>query len=441
MEWSFSKRTSLLVLWLYRLLFLPALLVMLPAYLRRMLRRGGYRDGFSGRFGRVEGLAPKRDGVRRVWIQAVSVGEVLAIAPVLQALRQRADVEVYLTTTTSTGAAQARERYAGWVAAIGYFPLDWWPFSVRAWRRIQPDLIVLTESEFWPEHLHQAVRRRVLVLCINGRLSDRSFSRMLKLRGVVQHLARGVSRVLACSQLDGTRFARLGLPGVPIDVVGSIKLDVEIPRLDATACAELRASLGLPPESLVLLGSSTWPGEEAALLATWKQARAAGLACTLVLVPRHAERRGEIAALLRAAGVRFHLRSTGHATGPVDVSVADTTGELRKITQLATLVFVGKSLPPHDQGQTPVEAAILEKPVLFGPGMSNFREIVAGLVMGGAARVVHDADELTRVAVHLLKTPGERETMARACIAWHAANRGAIDKTTAAIVRLLGLPD
>jgi len=429
------------VLWLYRLLFLPALIVTLPAYIRRMFRRGGYRDGFSGRFGVVQGLPARRPGVRRVWIQAVSVGEMLAIAPVLQALRQREDIEVYLTTTTTTGAAQARERYAGIVAAIGYFPLDFWPLSARAWRRVQPDLVVLTESEFWPEHLHQAARRRVPVLCINGRLSDRSFARMMQLRGPVRRMARGISRVLACSQLDGSRFAQLGLPGVPVDVVGSIKLDVEIPRLDEAGCAELRAALGLPTEGLVLLGSSTWPGEEVALLESLQRVRAAGLACSLVLVPRHAERRVEIAGLLRAAGVRFHLRSTGPAPGVVDVAVGDTTGELRKITQLADLVFVGKSLPPHDQGQTPVEAAILEKPVLFGPGMSNFREIVAGLVMGGAARVVHDADELAVATLQLLKSPDQRETMARACATWHAANRGAIDKTTAAIIHLLGLPD
>ncbi|MBE2214251.1 MAG: glycosyltransferase, partial [Opitutaceae bacterium] len=215
------------MLWLYRFLFLPALIVTLPAYLRRMFRRGGYRDGFSGRFGKIVGLPARRPGVRRVWIQAVSVGETLAIAPVLQALRQREDIEVYLTTTTTTGAAQARERYGSAVAAIGYFPLDFWPFSARAWRSVQPDLVVLTESEFWPEHLYQARKRGVPVLCINGRLSDRSFARMMKLRGLARRLARGVTRVLACSQHDGARFSQLGLPGVPIDVVGSLKLDVE----------------------------------------------------------------------------------------------------------------------------------------------------------------------------------------------------------------------
>lgn len=429
------------MIWLYRFLFLPALLVMLPAYVRRMSRRGGYRQGFSGRFGAIRGLAPRRPGVRRVWIQAVSVGEILAIAPVLQALRQRHDIEIYLTTTTSTGAAQARERYGSWVAAIGYFPLDWWWFSARAWRAIQPDLVVLTESEFWPEHLHQARSRGVPVLCINGRLSDRSFARMQKMRSLVQQLARGVTRVLACSQHDGARFRQLGLSGVAVEVVGSLKLDVEIARLDDRACAALRAELGLPAEGLILLGSSTWPGEEAALLQTLRQVRAGGLACSLVLVPRHAERREEIGTLLHEAGLPFHFRSQGKASRVVDVAVGDTTGELRSITQLADLVFVGKSLPPHDQGQTPVEAAILEKPVLFGPGMSNFREIVAGLVMSGAARVVHDPDELARTAVALLKSPDEREAMSRACAAWHVANRGAIDKTTAAIVSMLGLPD
>ena len=429
------------MLWLYRFLFRPVVLVILPGYIRRMRRRGGYRSGFSGRFGAVRGLGPKRPGIRRVWIQAVSVGEILAIAPVLQALHRRDDVEVYLTTTTSTGAAQARERYGSLVAGIGYFPLDWWPWSARAWKAIQPDLVVLTESEFWPEHLHQAARHRTPVLCINGRLSDRSFARMMKVRTLVQHLARGVTRVLACSQHDGSRFEQLGLPGVPVQVVGSIKLDVEIPRLDESTREALRSSLGVPAGSLVILGSSTWPGEEAVLIETLRQARSAGIFCTLVLVPRHAERRAELETLVRPSGLRYHLRSRGQAPVDVDVSIADTTGELRAITQVADIVFVGKSLPPHDQGQTPVEAAILEKALLCGPGMSNFREIVAGLVMSGAARIVHDPDELTRTALQLLRSPVERENMAHACSVWHAANRGSIEKTTAAIVQLLGVRD
>ena len=158
------------MIWLYRLLFLPTLLVAAPYYLRRMRKRGGYGPNFSHRFGGTPPLPPKRPGVRRIWLQAVSVGEMLAIGPLLEALRQDGTVEIYLTTTTSTGHQLARERYGPLVVALGYFPLDWWPFSWRAWRRIQPDLAILMEGERWPEHIRQAARRRVPVLSINARL-------------------------------------------------------------------------------------------------------------------------------------------------------------------------------------------------------------------------------------------------------------------------------
>ena len=146
------------MLWLYRLFFIPALVVLTPLYLWRMRRRGGYQADFAHRFGAHPSLPPP--GVKRVWLQAVSVGEMLAIGPLLEALH-RDGVEVYLTTTTSTGYRLANDRYLGLTVGIGYFPLDAWPFSARAWRRIAPDLAILTEGERWPEHLAQARKRGV----------------------------------------------------------------------------------------------------------------------------------------------------------------------------------------------------------------------------------------------------------------------------------------
>jgi len=160
----------MLMLWLYRIIFLPALVLSAPVYLRRMRRRGGYGGNFTQRFGAHDGLPAKRPGVKRVWLQAVSVGEMLAIAPMLEALAKEGGTEVYLTTTTSTGYRLAKERYTGLTIGIGYFPLDWWLFSRRAWRHIAPDLVILTEGERWPELIHQATKRHVPVLGINARL-------------------------------------------------------------------------------------------------------------------------------------------------------------------------------------------------------------------------------------------------------------------------------
>ena len=419
------------MLWLYRLLFIPALLVIAPRYLRRMWRRGGYRGGFNQRFGGHPRLPKKPPRVRRVWLQAVSVGEMLAVAPLLEALR-RDRVEVYLTTTTSTGFRIANDRYLGLTCGIGYFPIDWWPFSALAWRRIAPDLVVLMEGERWPEHLRQAAKRGVPVLCINARVSDRSFRRLKAFSSVAHLMFDGITRLLPSSAQDEARFSDLGVPAEKMSMTGNIKLDVKIPALEEAACVQLRCELGLPA-GLVLLGSSTWPGEEEALLEALRLAREAGVGCSLLLVPRHAERRLEIEKLLRRVGVKFHFRSHGVAPRDVEVVVGDTTGELRKFTQLADLVFVGKSLPPHTEGQTPVEAAVLEKPILFGPGMGNFRLIARDLIARGAAREVGSPAALATAVQELLRDASQRVALAAAARVWHRDNAGAVERTLAVI--------
>jgi 3-deoxy-D-manno-octulosonic-acid transferase len=419
------------MLWLYRLLFVPALLLMAPRYVRRMKKRGGYRDKFSHRFGGHPLLPPKKPGTKRVWLQAVSVGEMLAIAPLLQALRNEG-VEIYLTTTTSTGYRQAIDHYTGFTIGIGYFPIDWWPFSARAWRRLAPDLVILTEGERWPEHLHQAARRGVPVLSINARLSDRSYQRMKRFRAVAHLMVGDVTRLLPCSEQDAIRFQELGVPAAKIFTTGNIKLDVAIPLLSVDERASLRRELGLG-EGLVLLGSSTWPGEEEALLEALRLARERGLRCTLLLVPRHAERRFEVSQFVTAAGLKYHLRSQGPAAEAVDVAIGDTTGELRKFTQLADLVFVGKSLPPHTEGQTPVEAAALERPILFGQGMGNFRAIATDLLARKAALEIPDRAALPTTAAELLRDLARRQALAAAAAQWHRDNTGAIARTLSVI--------
>lgn len=420
------------MLWVYRLLFAPVLAVIGPGYLLRMRRRGGYGADFSHRLGGHPRL-PAKDAARpRVWLQAVSVGEILAIGPILEAL-QRAGAEVYLTTTTSTGRRLADERYRGLTLGIGYFPLDWWPFVARAWRRIEPDLLIIAEGERWPEILWQASRRGVPVLNINARISDRSYARMKPMPAVARLMFRGITRLLCVSAEDRARFVQLGMRPEVAVTTGNIKLDVAIPRLSETDRARLRAELGLPGRGLVLLGSSTWPGEEEALLAVLRRARSAGLECSLLLVPRHAERRAEIERLLAPSGLRCHFRSRGAAAEPVDVAVGDTTGELRQFTQLADVVFVGKSLAPHTEGQTPVEAAALEKPIVFGPGMGNFRTIARDLLARGAAREVADAEQLAAAVAELLRDPRRRAELAEAAGRWRRENAGAVERTCAII--------
>lgn len=431
------------MLWLYRLLFLPLALLSAPYYGWRMRRRGGYGANFGQRFGAVRALPEKRPGVRRIWLQAVSVGEMLAVAPLLEAWRRDPKIEVYLTTTTSTGYALAADRYLakGVVAGLGYFPVDFWFCSARAWRAIRPDLVVLTEGERWPEHLHQAARRGVPAVAVNARLSDRSFRRMRRLGPLARLLTRGLTRVLAASEGDAERFARFGVPAERITVTGNLKLDVALPEVTTEDAARFRNELGLG-EARILLGASTWPGEEAALLEAWrglgaKTGDASEAPWKLLLVPRHAERRAEIEALLAASGTRYHFRSRGAARGEVDVAVADTTGELARLLALGEIVFVGKTLPPHTEGQTPVEAAARGKPVVFGPGTANFRLIARELVEAGAARRVENSKELSAAIRELAAAPEARAQAGAAGTRWHSSNRGAAQRSATIISEIL----
>lgn len=367
--------------------------------------------------------------MKRIWIQAVSVGELLAIGPLLERLASEQSLEIVLTTTTSTGFRLAEERYGRLAVAIGYFPIDAWFFSARMWRSLDPDIAVLAEGEWWPEHFAQAKRRGVPVFSINGRLSDRSHRRMRRLKPLVQSLFGNVRQILASSEQDRLRFCDVGFRRDQVTTTGNLKLDITLPSPAPGETEALRSSLGFPSSDFVLLGSSTWPGEERALLDALTAMRSKGVQSRLLLVPRHAERREEIIPELEKSGFRFHVRSRGPCNGEVEIHLADTTGELRRLTTVADLVFVGKSLPPHSQGQTPIEAAAMGKPLLFGPGMSNFRPIARDLVQCHAARIVGSGMELVSATLELAGDARRREEMAEAAMRWHRANIGALDRT------------
>jgi 3-deoxy-D-manno-octulosonic-acid transferase len=432
------------MIWLYRILFLPALVILLPYYAWRMWRRGGYRHDFHHRFGLMDRPPPKRPGVKRIWIQAVSVGEAQALGPLLAQWRARPDIEIVLTTTTSTAYKILREKFAADVLRVGIFPLDFWPFSRNAWRRLEPDLAVLMEAELWPEHLHQARLRGVPVALINGRMSNRSFARYQNMRGLARALLGQLRLILCATATDQQRFLALGADPARTRLTGSLKFDAaaKVQKLGDGERAALLAELGFSAATqfetpLILLGSSTWPGEEAMLLAAQQAALAAGLDVRLLLVPRHAERRGEIIALLEKQPLPWHARSAAQcAPQPVKIYLGDTTGELARLTQAADVAFIGKSLPPHDGGQTPIEAAALGLPLVYGPRMSNFRDVCRSLEDAGAAIRVTDEAAARSTLLALLQDPPRRAKMGAASRAWHTANQGATQRTVAALDEL-----
>ena len=285
LEYEMPPAQIILMIWLYRLLYLPGLLLALPYYLLRMWRRGGYRKDFQHRFGRLRKLPAPAEGKKRVWLQAVSVGEILAIGPLLDALQRKGEIEVVLTTTTSTGYKEARKRYKGHVLSLGIFPLDFWLFSRTAWQRIQPDAIILTESELWPEHLHQARKHGAATFLVNARMSDTSFRRYKKVQRLTARLLSKLDHLFAASELDQQRLIALGAEPNHVTCSGNIKFDVDMPEhLAPEAKRALRKELGFPADDLILLGSSTWPNEEAQLLEIHKQLLESGIDCSLSLI-------------------------------------------------------------------------------------------------------------------------------------------------------------
>ena len=430
------------MIYLYRLLFLPLLALALPRYLSRMFKRGGYMAMMRGRFGMGKNLGFPLPGTRRIWVHAVSVGELQAIAPVIGELSKMPDSEVVLTVTTSTAYALANSKFRDVCADIRPFPLDFWLCSAAVWRKLRPNLCILMEGELWPEHIHQAYKRNVPILVANARLSDRSWERYTKVISIARNLIfRKISLILTGNRQDAARFRQLGLRNVRY--AGQLKCDMPVePRLDLSQCAELRKSLfpDANPDTLVMLGSSTWPGEEEFLICVLAEARKKH-DVRLLLVPRHAERGGEVARVLEACPFPWHRRSLGgDVRKDAVIHLADTTGELRVLTQVADFAFIGKSLPPHGEGQSPIEAAALGVPSVMGPGMSNFRDIARGLVESEASFLSKNASDASEKLLLLADDSCLRQKMSEAARKWFESQRGAKRMTMESVEMLYNLP-
>ena len=403
----------------YRLLFLPILLCVLPYYLLRMRKRGGYGKHFLNRFGWL----PKSKQPSPVWIQAVSVGEIESLRPILVELKQQ-NIPVYLTTTTSTAFRIIEKKYASLVDTFGYFPLDSWLFSAIAWRRIRPKAVLLTESELWPEHLFQAKRHSTPVYLINGRLSDRTFLRYQRFLPIAHTLFGFLTKIFAASHADAERFRALCPKNIPIIQAGNLKIDAAVQSATSVSFISRKGWGAQWNNATVLLGASTWPGEEKMLIEFFLKARKEFPHLRLILVPRHIERTHEVKTLLQTYPVTFCLRT--QPTQNVDIYVVNTTGELRSFLPTADLVFIGKSFPPHYGGQTPIEAAVFGKPMVYGSHMENFVDICTDLEHLHAAVRCADVEHLEQQLLFWLKHPENAVSCGQAARQWVHTHLGAV---------------
>ncbi len=426
---------------LYNILLTIALIIGAPFYLLKLWRRGNWKQGFRQRFGRYSSKVKQAITNRHVmWIHAVSVGEVNLVIRLIEEIEQRLpNLKLVVSTTTTTGMAELRRRVPAHVEKI-YYPIDRRRWVQRALGTIHPEALVLVEAEIWPNFLWRAAEMGVPTFLVNARISDRSYHGYKRWGSIFRGLFGGLSRVCCPSETDAERLRRIGCRPDGIHVVGNLKFDTALGggrQLNARALLE---DLSVPADAPVLLGGSTHDGEEEVLAGIWLKLRQRFPKLFLVLVPRHHERAREAGRAVRAKGVRIayrtELRSGRKPEGLVDCLIVNTTGELKAFYEVATVVFVGKTLTAKG-GQNPIEPAALGRAVVFGPNMQNFRGIVPEFLEGKAACQVKSASELERTIADLLADPVKRTALGENARRIVQRNQGSIARTVEVIAERL----
>jgi 3-deoxy-D-manno-octulosonic-acid transferase len=433
-----------MILFFYNVALLAALIVSAPWWLWRMATTRKYREGLRERLGRVplrlrDGLSPSRPVL---WLHAVSVGEVLAVSRLVKTLDAALpNYFIAISTTTRTGQELARERFGA--ERVFYCPLDL-PWAVRAYlNALQPRLLILAETEFWPNLLSGCARRSIPVAVVNARISDRSWPRYHWLRGLWRPFLQPLSRVLAQSQTDADRLKAIGCQPERVTVAGNLKFDVRaVQEAEAT-----RLLKKLAPNLRLIVAGSTLDGEEAALLEAWPLLLEADPQLIMVLAPRHPERFSAVAALLEKSGVAWVRRSNWSAKPedtlkplkPGQIVLLDTIGELASVYSLASVAFVGGSLIPAG-GHNPLEPAQFGAPIVTGPHYFNFRAITEDLLTHQALRITA-TENLAATLINLLQNPAAAKAMGELARQVFASQAGATDRCVEAIKELVAAQD
>ncbi|WP_026613009.1 lipid IV(A) 3-deoxy-D-manno-octulosonic acid transferase [Ensifer aridi] len=356
-----------------------------------------------------------------VWFHAASVGETVAVTPLIKEIRRRG-IAVVLTTGTTTSAKVAAERL-GSTVVHQYVPLDFKPAVSRFLEYWQPDLAIIAESEIWPMTIIELGRRHIPQVLVNGRLSDRTFARWKKRPSLADALFENLALVIAQSDVDADRFRTLG--ALPVMVSGNLKVDTDAPPHDPRALREYRQQIGTRKTWAAI---STFEGEETAA-GTVHQALKDRAGLLTIIVPRHPERCDAIEAALVAKGLKVARRTRGDPLTPdVDIFLGDTIGEMGLYLRLTEVAFVGRSLFAEG-GQNPLEPAMLGCAVLSGGNVQNFRETYQMLAKNGSAKIVRDTEMLAKGVNYLLANDDMRRSMIDAGLETVQQMRGALTAT------------
>jgi 3-deoxy-D-manno-octulosonic-acid transferase len=416
---AMSDRFARMTLGAYRI-FGGAIYPFMGPFLRMRARRG--KEERSRRYERYGYPSVDRPEGPLVWFHAASVGESMAILPLVERV-DRLGINIVLTTGTVTSAEVVRKRMPS-ATYHQYVPLD----LERAVRRFldywKPDLSIFAESEIWPTTIQELASRRIPQVLVNARMSDRSFARWQSARALAAALFDRISHVIAQSEIDADRFRRLGAR--PVTVCGNLKVDSHGLPCDENALAQLREQIGGRP---AWVAASTHPGEEAAVMRVHQKLRGRYPDLLTIMVPRHPDRGDEVALMLAKAGLKVVRRSAGSPIEPeTAVFLGDTIGEMGLYLRLAEIAFMGRSLAASG-GQNPLEPAMTGAAILSGRQVHNFRDAYRRFVEAGAVRIVRDEKMLAENLAFLIDNRPERRKMIKAAEQALNSMRGALDRT------------
>ena len=402
-----------MVYFFYNLLSFFALFGVIPYHLYRSLSRGR-RTAFAERFGFIPVDEVARiNGFGTIWVHAVSVGETLAVRPLLTALKERyPGKKLVVSNVTETGREMALKLKEADLCI--YFPFDFGFAVRRALRLVSPELVIVVETEIWPNFMKVASDRGIPAVLVNGRISDRSLGRYLRLKWFFRPVLEKFSAFCMQSEEDARRIVAIGAPVERVVVTNNLKFDLPVVRLAPEERIEARRRYLIPPDAAVIVAGSTHHGEDEMVIAACRVLLDAGRNLILVLVPRHPERSGEASLQLHKAGFSVTLRSRMEGRSVPFVSgealVVDRVGELMKFFLLADLAFVGGSLVPTG-GHNLLEPASVGVPLVFGPHMTNFREITTLVLEAEAGIQIAGGLELRDVFRELLDDPARSERL------------------------------
>jgi len=420
--------------WLYSAALALALLLTLPYWIIQMSRHGKYRTGLAERLGNVPARLTHDPSKRTIWLHAVSVGEVLAVSQLVAQLRSPLPHHrIVVSTTTDTGQKLARRSFGP--ENVFYFPMDF-AFAIRPYlRHLQPELVVIAETEFWPNFLRLTSESGAKIAIVNARISDRSWPRYRRFHFFYSRILKAVDLFLAQTDQDAARLREIGAPRDRVSVSGNLKFDVPMPAAPPIV-ASLRQSFQQSGAGPIIICGSTVDEEEPLVLLAFENVLASHPHAVMILAPRHPERFNAVAQILEKLGIRFWRRSLWSGeplTG--GVLLVDTIGELASLYSLADVAFVGGSLAPRG-GHNIIEPAQHGIPIIVGNHTENFRDMIRIFQNANAVRIVGTA-EFPLVLMELISNEPARVALGQRAAETLRSQTGATIRTIEALQQLL----